>query len=40
VAKVGTSKTLEKYEGSTISLHGCGASGAYASGPDEKKKKK
>jgi len=33
--KVGMSKTLEKYEGSTISLHGCGASGAYASGPAE-----
>ena len=33
--KVGMSKTLEEYEGSTISLHGCGASGAYAPGPDE-----
>jgi len=40
MAKVGTSKTLEYYEGSTISLHGSGASGAYAPGPDEKKKKK
>jgi len=28
---------LKHYEGSTISLHGCGASGAYAAGPDEKK---
>jgi len=31
---VGTSKTLEQYEGSTISLYGCGASGAYALGPE------
>ena len=35
VAKVGMSKTLEQYKGSTISLHGCGASGAYAAGPDK-----
>ena len=35
MTKVGTSKTLEQYKGSTISLHGCSASGAYAPGPDE-----
>jgi hypothetical protein len=29
------SKTLEWYEGSTISLYGCSASGAYALGPEE-----
>jgi hypothetical protein len=32
---VGTFKTLEQYEGSTISLHGYGATGAYAPGPEE-----
>ena len=35
VTKVGTSRILEQYEGSTISLYGCGASGAYALGPEE-----
>ena len=31
-------KHLNKYEGSTISLHGCGASGAYALGPERRRR--
>ena len=37
MAKAGTSKNT-RIVGSTISLQGCGASGAYAPGPDKKKK--
>jgi hypothetical protein len=35
VAEVGTSKLRGGGQGRTISLIGCGASGAYAPGPDE-----